>query len=138
MLSSFLFSGGSSETIGGDYIMDHIQDDRTFEIFNPLDYNDSNYGVLTKNECYEIKSSFLSGDTLIRDKLSKMIIKKIDLNKKKIFKKNKTYLSRLNEKLFLDSDFKGLCNPKSSTGRLDIFCRTVLNFSDEYEKIPLN
>ena len=67
-----------------------------------------------------------------------MIIKKIDLNKKKIFKKNKTYLSRLNEKLFLDSDFKGLCNPKSSTGRLDIFCRTVLNFSDEYEKIPCN
>ena len=58
LLSSFLFSGGSSETIDGDYIMDHIQDDRTFEIFNPLDYNDSNYGVLTKKECYEIKKKY--------------------------------------------------------------------------------
>jgi len=98
----------------------------------------SSIDLTLSDECYEIKSSFLSGDTLIRDKLSKMIIKKIDLNRKIIFKKNKTYLSRLNEKLFLDSDFKGLCNPKSSTGRLDIFCRTVLNFSDEYEKIPCN
>ena len=34
--------------------------------------------------------------------------------------------------------FFGKCNPKSSTGRLDIFCRTVLDFSDEYEKIPKN
>jgi dCTP deaminase len=31
-----------------------------------------------------------------------------------------------------------MCNPKSSTGRLDIFCRTILNYCDEYEKIPLN
>jgi Deoxycytidine deaminase len=31
-----------------------------------------------------------------------------------------------------------LCNPKSSTGRLDIFFRTIVNLSDEYEKIPLN
>ena len=32
----------------------------------------------------------------------------------------------------------GHCNPKSTTGRLDIFCRTIVDFSDEYEKIPLN
>ena len=32
----------------------------------------------------------------------------------------------------------GKCNPKSSTGRLDIFCRTILDYSDEYEKKPYN
>ncbi|MAP61673.1 MAG: ATP synthase F0 subunit A [Candidatus Marinimicrobia bacterium] len=60
LLSSLLFSGASSESIDGEYIMDHIQDDRTFEIFNPLDYNDSNYGILTKQECYEIKKKYKS------------------------------------------------------------------------------
>ena len=60
LLSSLLFSGASSESIDGEYIMDHIQDDRTFEIFNPLDYNDSNYGILTKKECYEIKKKYKS------------------------------------------------------------------------------
>ena len=38
--------------------------------------------------------------------------------------------------LFLDKNIYGHCNPKSSTGRLDIFCRTVLDYCDEYEKIP--
>ena len=60
LLSSLLLSGSSSESIDGEYIMDHIQDDRTFEIFNPLDYNDSNYGILTKQECYEIKKKYKS------------------------------------------------------------------------------
>ena len=58
LLFSFLFSGGSSESIDGEYIMSHIQDDRTFEIFNPFDYQDSNYGILTKQECYEIKNKY--------------------------------------------------------------------------------
>ena len=32
----------SDEKVDGKYIMHHIQDDRVFELFNPLDYNDSN------------------------------------------------------------------------------------------------
>jgi len=90
------------------------------------------------SECYEIKSSFLSQKKLIRDKLSDLIIKKIDLSQKKVFKKNKTYLVCLNEKLNLNKNIRGLCNPKSSTGRLDIFCRTIFNNTDEYEKVPIN
>jgi len=58
LLSSLLVSGGKSESIDGEYIMHHIQDDRTFEIFNPLDYQDSNYGILTKKECYDIKNKY--------------------------------------------------------------------------------
>jgi len=98
----------------------------------------SSIDLTLSDECYEIKSSFLSPKQLIRDKLSEIIINKIDLSSKKIFNKDKTYIVRLNEKLNLDNNIKGLCNPKSSTGRLDIFCRTLMNFSDEYEKIPLN
>ena len=55
---SFLLCGGSSEKVDGDYIMHHIQDDRVFEFFNPLDYQDSNYGILTKKECYEIEKKY--------------------------------------------------------------------------------
>jgi len=98
----------------------------------------SSMDLTLSEECYEIKSSFLSPKKQLRDKLSQMIINKIDLSKKKIFKKNTTYIVRLNEKLNLNQDIRGLCNPKSSTGRLDIFCRAILDYSDEYEKIPLN
>ncbi len=37
-----VISAGGYESVNGEYIMDHIQDDRVFELFNPLDYNDAN------------------------------------------------------------------------------------------------
>ena len=62
----------------------------------------------------------------------------INLKDSFIFEVNKTYLVKLNEKLNLKEDIFGHCNPKSSTGRLDVFCRTVVDYSNEYEKIPKN
>ncbi len=98
----------------------------------------SSIDLTLSNECYEIKHSFLSPNTTVRNKLQSKISKKIDLSKYYLFKKNKTYLVKINEMLNLDKNIFGHCNPKSSTGRLDIFCRSIVNFSDEYEKIPKN
>ena len=98
----------------------------------------SSVDLTLSEECYEINASFLSPKTNVRDKLSQIIVKKIDLNERFVFEKNKTFLVKLNESLNLQDSIFGLCNPKSTTGRLDIFCRTVLNNSDEYEKIPIN
>ena len=98
----------------------------------------SSVDLSLSEECYEIKTSFLSPNSRVRDKLKKNYLKKINLKKPKIFKKNKTYIVKLNEKLNLNNYINGHCNPKSSTGRLDIFCRTILDFCDEYEKIPSN
>ena len=97
----------------------------------------SSMDLTLSRECYELKFSFLSTKGKIRNKLKKLYIKKYNLQKGLVFKKNHTYLVRLNEKLNLKSAIIGKCNPKSSTGRLDIFCRTILDNSNEYEKIPL-
>ena len=98
----------------------------------------SSIDLSLSNECYEIKTSFLSPKKKVRDKLKNLYTKKINLKTPKILKKNKTYIVRLNEKLKLNNFLKGHCNPKSTTGRLNIFCRTILDHCDEYEKIPSN
>ena len=98
----------------------------------------SSVDLTLSEECFEIKSSFLSTKDSVRNNLNKIKIRKINLNKKYLFKKNKIFLIRLNEKLNLEKNIFGVCNPKSSTGRLDIFCRTILDYSDEYEKVPTN
>jgi dCTP deaminase len=98
----------------------------------------SSIDLSLSEECYEIKTSFLSPNNKVRDKLKKFYNKKINLNKGKIFKKNKIYIVKLNENLNLRKSIGGKCNPKSSTGRLNIFCRTILDYCDEYEKIPKN
>ena len=98
----------------------------------------SSVDLSLSSECYEIKASFLSPKNKVREKLKKILIKKINLSKPVIFKKNKTYIVKLSESLNLNSSIKGHCNPKSSTGRLNVFCRTILDYCDEYEKIPNN
>jgi len=98
----------------------------------------SSVDLTLSEECYEISASFLNSKNNVRDKLQHILVKKIDLRKRYLLKKNKIFLVKLNEKLNLKNNIYGVCNPKSSTGRIDIFCRTILNKSDEYEKIPLN
>ena len=98
----------------------------------------SSIDLSLSDECYEIKYSFLSPNSTVRKKLENLTLKRIDLNQEYLFEINKTYLVKLNEKLSLDNNTFGHCNPKSSTGRLDIFCRTIVDYADEYEKIPSN
>ena len=98
----------------------------------------SSVDLTLSDECYEINVSFLSISNNVRECLKNIKVKKIDLKNKYLFRKNRTYLVRLNESLNLPNNIFGTCNPKSSTGRLDIFCRTILDHSNEYEKIPIN
>jgi len=98
----------------------------------------SSIDLTLSEECYEISASFLSSYKKVRDSLENVRIKKINLKKKHLFKKNKSFLVKLNENLNLSDNIFGTCNPKSTAGRIDIFCRTILDYSDEYEKIPLN
>ena len=106
--------------------------------FKPEQIQPSSIDLTLSKECYEINASFLSSFGSVRQMLNNVIIKKINLSNKYLFKKNRTYLVRLNESLSLPKNIIGICNPKSSTGRLDIFCRTILDYSNEYEKIPIN
>ena len=104
--------------------------------FNLNQLQPSSIDLTLSNECYEIKSSFLSPNDTVRNKLKNFIKKPIKLQDGYILKKNIIYLIKLNEELRLTKNIFGKCNPKSSTGRLNIFCRTILDYCDEYEKIP--
>ena len=115
--------------------------DKNFIIAENIKQNQiqpSSIDLSLSEECYEIKYSFLSYNSKVREKLKNLAIKKIDLSKEFIFRKNKTYLVKLNERLNLQKNVFGHCNPKSSTGRLDIFCRSLVDYAEEYEKIPKN
>ena len=128
--------------IGSLTHIDYLNLFQNNEILSPFLSNDqvqpASLDLTLSNECYEIKYSFLCPQNKVRNKLDDLIVKKIDLDDQHLFEVNKTYLVRLNEKLNLKKNIFGHCNPKSSTGRLDIFCRTIVDFADEYEKIPEN
>ena len=121
-----------------DYINLHKNKYLLGEDFSINQIQPSSVDLTLSSECYQISASFLSSSNTVRNNLKKTMLKRIDLSKKYLFKKNKTFIVKLNETLYLSDNIFGICNPKSSTGRLDIFCRTILDHGDEYEKIPSN
>ena len=90
------------------------------------------------NKCYRIKASFIPNNIKISKVIKELALTKIDISKKTLLEKNCIYLCELNEKLRLPKDIKGKSNPKSTTGRLDIFTRVITENGKEYDFVNYN
>lgn len=86
---------------------------------------------------YEIAASFLPGPQLtVQDKLPLVTQRKISLENGAVLKTGHVYLVPLMETLQLRKRSSGVANPKSSTGRLDVFCRVITDYGVEFDQIP--
>ena len=90
------------------------------------------------NTCYRIKASFIPNNRPISKIISELMLAKIDLSKEFLLERNCIYLCQINEKLKLPKEIKGKANPKSTTGRLDIFTRIITEHGSEYDFIDYN
>ena len=90
------------------------------------------------NVCYRIKASFIPNDIKISKVINELALTKINLNRNTLLEKNCIYLCELNEKLRLPKDIMGKSNPKSTTGRLDIFTRVITEKGTEYDFVNYN
>jgi len=84
---------------------------------------------------YRIRSSFLPQRCRVTKSLKELEMYKIDLTKGAILERGNVYLIPLLESLNLPKDIRARANPKSSTGRLDIFTRVISDFSHRFEDI---
>jgi dCTP deaminase len=89
-------------------------------------------------KCYRIKASFIPNNKKISEVIKELSLTKIDLSQNTLLEKNCIYLCELNEKLSLPKDIMGKSNPKSTTGRLDIFTRIITENGKEYDYVNYN
>ena len=54
-----------------------------------------------------------------------------------MLEKGIVYIARIAEHLALLPSISGAANPKSSTGRLDIFTRLIVNGAEAFDEVPL-
>ena len=87
------------------------------------------------DKCYRIKASFIPNNIKISKVIKELSLSKIDLSQNTLLEKNCIYLCELNEKLNLPNNIMGKSNPKSTTGRLDIFTRVITENGNEYDFI---
>ena len=90
------------------------------------------------DKCYRIKASFIPNNLKITEVIKELSLTKINLNQNTLLEKNCIYLCELNEKLSLPNDIMGKSNPKSTTGRLDIFTRVITENGKEYDYVNYN
>ena len=85
---------------------------------------------------YRIRASFLPGENAtVEQKIDQFGMHEIDLSNGAVLEKGCVYIVRLIEVLKLSSRISGVANPKSSTGRLDVFTRLITNNSAEFDRV---
>ena len=94
-------------------------------------------------KAYRLISSFLPERSEIGERLnvldlyqSELVMYDMDLTQGAILEKGHVYLVPLLEHVALPSHVRGRANPKSSTGRLDIFTRLITDLNAGFDEIP--
>jgi dCTP deaminase len=64
-----------------------------------------------------------------------MLVETVDLSEPALLERGVVYIIPLMESVALPGDVYGIANPKSTTGRLDIFTRLITEPGDEFERI---
>lgn len=87
---------------------------------------------------YELYASFLPSGDLITRKIDKLGLckKKIDLTSPVTLNSGYVYLVELQEEVRLPATVWGRANPRSTTGRADLFTRLLCDGSTEFDFVP--
>jgi dCTP deaminase len=86
---------------------------------------------------YRVRASFLPGkDNTIASRLGEMAIHEFELDEGAVLETGCVYLIPLLESLELSHRISGVANPKSSTGRLDVFTRLITDYAQAFDRVP--
>ncbi|WP_273782606.1 2'-deoxycytidine 5'-triphosphate deaminase [Bartonella sp. ML69XJBT] len=87
-------------------------------------------------KAYRIRASFMPGAHVkVLDKLERLKLHEFDLQNGAVLETGCVYVVPLLESLALPEILSAATNPKSSTGRLDIFTRVITDNAQEFDKI---
>ncbi len=90
---------------------------------------------------YQLRASFLPGEETVQarlrqtDSVDDLVIDRISLHPAATLQPRSVYIVPLVESLELPRTVRGRCNPKSTTGRLDIFTRVITDESERFDEI---
>jgi len=87
-------------------------------------------------KAYRVRASFLPGrNKTVEQQLDELKYDEINIENGAVLEKGCVYVVELLEHLNLPESISGLANPKSSTGRLDIFTRLIADRSDVFDSV---
>ena len=86
---------------------------------------------------YRVPASFLPGEhRSVAERLAMLSTHELDLSRPTVLERGCVHIIPLMERLALPSTVEARANPKSSTGRLDIFVRIIADRACAFDEIP--
>jgi len=87
------------------------------------------------NEAWRVRASFLPGQRKVLDRIADVSMHPIDLSGGYVLEKGCVYIARLQERLSLPRGLIARANPKSSTGRVDVFVRLLTDQGASFDDV---
>src|SRR5262245_54867946 len=85
---------------------------------------------------WALRCSFLPDvDSTVEEKMDGLAFQRVDLRDGAVLERDRPYLVPLIEELALPDDVHAKANPKSSTGRLDVFTRVITDRHHRFDDI---
>ncbi len=85
---------------------------------------------------WALRCSFLpDADSSVEDKIEGLAFQRVDLRDGAVLERDRPYLVPLIEELALPDGLRAKANPKSSTGRLDVFTRVITDRQHRFDEI---
>ena len=74
---------------------------------------------------WRVRASFLPGAHTVRERIATVAMHEVDLTAGAVLERGCVYIAELQERLKLPAGVSARANPKSSTGRVDVFVRLL-------------
>src|ERR1051325_9955225 len=84
---------------------------------------------------YRVRASFLPGRTTVARRIDELKLHEISLTDGEVLETGCVYIVPLQESLALPDDIAAAANPKSSTGRLDVFTRGIAHETRGFDRV---
>jgi dCTP deaminase len=109
---------------------------RAVEDFEEQQFQPASLDLRLGARAYRVRASFLPGpNSTVEQKLTELKYDAIDLTDGAVLEKGCVYVVELLEHLRLPESIAALANPKSSTGRLDVFTRLIADRSEVFDSV---
>ena len=104
---------------------------------NPEHIQPASLDLRLGDMAHRVRASFLPGpNSTVEAKIKDLRMTRVDLTGAAVFEKDCVYIVPLVEELNLPGNISAKANPKSTTGRLDIFTRLIADYGTVYDRVP--
>ena len=109
---------------------------RAVEPIQDTQYQPASLDLRLGSVAYRVRASFLPGkNATVKQRLEDLAMHEMDISNGGVLERGCVYIVPLLEGLSLRRRTSAVGNPKSSTGRLDIFTRLITDYGTEFDRV---